>query len=339
VKLSFRTYGLTIDSDLPLPGLQALADPPPESDLVLCLAAFPSWAQELLKNQPVARRIRPPAVLPGESFTVWEYADESFFQLIYGDGTRFVIDGRAARVWGEPGPGLTHEDLCVYLLGPVMGFIARRRGFTPLHASSVIIGKRAIALMGEAGSGKSTTAAALALRGWPTLCEDVCILTETNLQLHVIPGYPRICLWPDSVSYLFSSPDALPAIVRGWEKRFLALDGRTRARAALSSCPLSSILFLAPRSDDNRAPSIEPLPKRRAVLQLVQNSYMNWLLNRQQRASEFDIIVKLVSQVDCFRLTPSSDPARLDELVSLIESHVLHASIPATSMAGAMENV
>jgi hypothetical protein len=338
VTLSFRTYGLTIDSDLPLPGLQALPDPPPESDLVLCLTAIPSWAQKLLKIQPVARRIRPAAILPGESFTVWEYADESFFQLIYGDGTRFVIDGRAARVWGEPGPGLSHEDLCVYLLGPVMGFIARRRGFTPLHASSVIIGKRAIALLGEAGSGKSTTAAALALRGWPTLCEDVCILTETNMQLHVIPGYPRICLWPDSVSYLFSSPDALPAIVRGWEKRFLALDGSTRARAAISSCPLSSILFLAPRSDD-RAPSIEPLPKRHAVLQLVQNSYMNWLLNRQQRASEFDIIVKLVSQVGCFRLTPSSDPARLDELVSLIESHVLNASIPATSMAGAMENV
>jgi hypothetical protein len=339
VRLSFRTYGLTIDSDLPLPGLQALADPPPQSDLVLCLAAFPSWAQELLKSQPVARRIRPAGFLPGESFTVWEYPDESFFQLIYGDGTRFVIDGRAARVWGEAGPGLTHEDLCVYLLGPVMGFIARRRGFTPLHASCVIVGGRAIAFLGEAGSGKSTTAAALALRGWPTLCEDVCILTEINMQLHVIPGYPRICLWPDSVSYLFSSPDALPAIVRGWEKRFLLLDDSTRARAAISSCPLSSILFLAPRSDDGRAPSIEPLAKRHAVLQLVQNSYMNWLLNRQQRASEFDIMAKLVSQADCFRLTPSSDPARLDELVSLIESHVLNAPIPATLMAGAMENV
>jgi hypothetical protein len=339
VKLSFRTYGLTIASDLPLPGLRALAGPPPASDLVLYLAAVPSWAQEVLKFQPVARRVRPAAMLPGESFTVCEYADESFFQLIYGDGTRFVIDGRATRVWGEPGPGLTHEDLCVYLLGPVMGFIARRRGFTPLHASSVIIGKRAIALLGEAGSGKSTTAAALALRGWPALCEDVCILTETNMQLHVIPGYPRICLWPDSVNYLFSSSDALPTIVRGWEKQFLPLDGSTRARLAISSCPLCSILFLAPRTDDDRAPRIEPLPKRHAVLQLVQNTYMNWLLNRHQRASEFDTIVKLVSQVACFRLTPSSDPARLDELVSLIESHVLNTSIPATSMAGAMENV
>jgi len=139
----------------------------------------------------------------------------------------------------------------------------------------------------------------------------------------VIPGYPRICLWPDSVSYLFSASDALPLIVRGWEKRFLPLDGSRQARLAMSSCSLSSILFLAPRTDDDRAPSIEPLSKRHAVLQLVQNTYMNWLMDPQQRANEFDAIVKLVSQVDCFRLIPSSDPARLGELATKIEAHVL----------------
>ena len=338
MKLSYRIYGLTIDSDLPLPGLLALAEPPPRSDVVLCLASVPAWAQEVLEFQPVTRRVRPAAILSGESFTVCEYSGQSFFQLIYGDGTRFIIDGRAARVWGEPGPGLTQEDLCVYLLGPIMGFIARRKGFTPLHASSVVIEGRAIALLGEAGAGKSTTAAALALRGWPVLCEDVCLLTETNLQPHVIPGYPRICLWSDSVSYLFSTTDALPFIVRGWEKRFLALDGTSRARPAMEVCPLSSIFFLAPRTDDDRAPSIEPLSKRHAVLQSVQNTYMNWLLDREGRATEFDAIVKLVSQVACFRLTPSSDPGRLDAMAALIESHVLSAD-PETFIAAPMDNV
>jgi hypothetical protein len=275
----------------------------------------------------------------GEAFTVREYSGQSFFQLIYGDGTRFIIDGSGTRMWGEPGPGLTHEDLCVYLLGPIMGFIARRKGFIPLHASSVAIADRAVALLGEAGSGKSTTAAALALRGWPVLCEDVCILTENKMQPNVLPGYPRICLWPDSVRYFFSSSEALPPIVRGWDKRFLPLDGSNRARLATSICPLSSIFILAPRSDDDRAPSIEPLSKRHAVLQLVQNTYMNWLLDRQQRADEFDAVVNLVARVACFRLIPSSDPTRLDELVSLIESHVLSSSIPVISIAGPTSNV
>jgi hypothetical protein len=299
---------------------------------------MPSWVDEVLKLRPSSQRVRPTHMISGDSFKVSEYAGGSFFQLVYSDGTRFVIDGSATRVWGEPGPGLTDEDLCVYLLGPIMGFIARRKGFTPLHASSVVIEGRAIALLGEAGAGKSTTAAALALRGWPVLCEDVCLLTETNLQPHVIPGYPRICLWSDSVGYLFSTPDALPLIVRGWEKRFLALDGTSRARPALEICPLSSIFFLAPRTDEDRAPCIEPLSKRHAVLQFVQNTYMNWLLDREGRAGEFDAIVKLVSQVACFRLTPSSDPARLDGMAALIESHVL-SSDPATFIAAPMNNV
>ncbi len=338
MKLAYRTYGLTIDSDLPLPGLLPLAETPAESDLVLWLASMPSWVNEVLKLQPSSQRVRPTHMMSGDSFKVWEYGSGSFFQLLYSDGTRFVVDGSAARLWGEPGPGLTHEDLCVYLLGPIMGFLARRKGFTPLHASSVTIGGRAIALLGEAGAGKSTTAAALALRGWPVLCEDVCLLTEANLQPHVIPGYPRICLWSDSVSYLFSTSDALPLIVRGWEKRFLALDGTSRARAAMEICRLSSIFFLAPRTDEIRAPCIEPLSKRHAVLQLAQNTYMNWLLDREGRATEFDAIVKLVSQVACFRLTPSSDPTRLNGMAAQIESHVL-SSDPATLIAAPMDNV
>jgi len=30
---------------------------------------------------------------------------------------------------------------------------------------------------------------------------------------------------------------------------------------------------------------------REALLSLVQNTYMNWLLNRKQRAAEFDALV------------------------------------------------
>ena len=71
----------------------------------------------------------------------------------------------------------------------------------------------------------------------------------------------------------------------------------SRARPAMEICPLSSIFFLAPRTDDDRSPSIEPLSKRHAVLQFVQNTYMNWLLDREGRANEFDAIVKLVSRI------------------------------------------
>ena len=247
--------------------------------------------------------------------------------LTYGDGTRFLLDETVSKVWGEPGAGLSHDDLCVYLLGPVMGFILRKRGLHPLHASAIAIQGSAIALVGEAGAGKSTTAAALALRGWPVLCEDVCAFADTDGEFSVLPAYPRISLWPDSVEFLFSSASALPLIVPGWEKRFLALDGTT-AKFASASAPLAAVFLLANRSTEESAPRIEPISAKDALLRLVQDTYMNWLLDGRQRAAEFDQLARLVSAAPCFRLTPSANPARLPALAEMIETHTLRLLAP-----------
>jgi hypothetical protein len=273
-------------------------------------------------------------------FTLTAHGHTPCFELRYADGTRFVVDEQATQIWGEPGPNLTDEDAVVYLLGPVMGFALRRRGRTPLHASALACGDRAVALMGSAGAGKSTTAAALALKGWPVLCEDVCALEESEGNLNVLPGYPRVCLWPDSVNYLFSSPDALPLIVEGWEKRYLPLDG-AHAQFAPGKLPLAAIYLLAPRSDDISAPHLEPMSKREGALHLVQNTYMNWLLDARERAADFEAISRLVDQVPCFQVTPSRDPARLGELAALIESHMTsrtHSSRPLAT-GSALRNV
>jgi len=158
-----------------------------------------------------------------------------------------------------------------------------------------------------------------ALRGWAVLGEDVCALADSEGQYQVLPGYPRVCLWPDSVNFLFSSPDALPLMVSGWEKRFLSLDG-SRAQFATNPAPLAATFLLAERSAQHSAPSIEPISQRAALLRLVRNTYMNWYLDRRQRAEEFDVLTRLVASIPCFTVIPSSDPARLSALAELIES-------------------
>jgi hypothetical protein len=322
VRQTYRTYGLTIESDLPVTGLRSLPLDVPSPDIRLYFAAVPAWAAQALLLPITAVRIRPSVLLPGDgTFTVSEFAGRRFFQLTYSDGTRFLMDHGATRIWGEPGLKLSYDDLCIYLLGPVMGFVLRQRGTVTLHASSLSFHGRAAALVGEAGAGKSTTVAALALRGWPVLGEDACALADFEGHYQVLPAYPRVCLWPDSVDFLFSSPDALPLMVSGWEKRFLALDG-SRAQFASSSAPLSAIFLLGERSTGDSAPFIEPVSQREALLQLVRNTYMNWYLDRHQRAEEFDVLTRLVASINCFRVIPSSDPARLSALAELIESHV-----------------
>jgi hypothetical protein len=323
VRYIYCSYGLTIESDQYIQGLCAMSVEVPSPDLACVLGSKPTWVRDALDLPVVSARVRPSELLPGDpTFTVSECENGRFFQLAYGDGTRFVLNRGATRLWGEPGPGLSHDDLCVYLLGPVMGFILRHRGLTCLHASALTIHGRAIALVGEAGVGKSTTVAALALRGWPVLCEDVCALERVDRLFQVRPGYPRICLWPDSVDFLFSSADALPLIVKGWDKRFLALDG-SRAQFATNSAQLTAIFLLAGRTETDSAPSLENISQREAVLELVQNTYMNWLLSVEQRAAEFDVLTSLMPSVECFRIFPSADPARLPALAELIETEAL----------------
>jgi hypothetical protein len=83
--------------------------------------------------------------------------------------------------------------------------------------------------------------------------------------------------------------------------------------------PLGLIYLFAPRSDDAGTPRVEEMRPREALLNLVQNTYMNWLLDRKQRAAEFDILSRLVQQVPVRRIVPHRDPGRIAALCELIQ--------------------
>ena len=252
------------------------------------------------------------------SFHLIEHGQAECFELAYSDGARFVVDADACCVWGTFRPPLTNADLATYFLGPVLGFILRRRHVTSLHASAVEFCGQAVAFSGDAGFGKSTTAAALALRGVPVLSEDISPMQESAGRFHIFPGYPRVCLWPDSATHLLGSAEALPRLTPVWEKRFLSLDG-VRARFSPEALPLGLIYLFGPRSDDAGTPRVEEMRPREALLNLVQNTYMNWLLDREQRAVEFDTLSRLVQQVPVRRIVPHQDPGRIAALCELIQ--------------------
>jgi len=206
-----------------------------------------------------------------------------------------------------------------------MGFVLRQRGTRALHASSVCIAGHAVELCGQSAAGKSTTAAALALRGLPVLTENVSPIIELGATFIVEPGYPRVCLWPDSVKQFLDSPDALPLLRANWDKRYL--DG-VRATFEPQPKPLGVIYLLSPRTDGSDAPRIEQIAPRDALLALVQNTYMNWLPNRDRRAAEFDFLSKVLNQVPARRIIPPADPARLPALCDLIIADAMTLTAP-----------
>jgi hypothetical protein len=263
-------------------------------------------------------------VLPGGEYV-------GFF---YGDGARFAVELRGREVWADWPENYSLEDACTYLLGPVMGFVLRLRGIVSLHASGVAIGDRAIAIAGIPGAGKSTTAAAFASTGFPVLSDDLVALADKGAQFFVQPGYPRVNLWPDSVRRLFGSEDALPRITPTWEKRYLPLGGNGHHFAS-TPLPLGAIYILDSRNAALTTPVLEDVSGEAAFMALVANTYVNYLLDRDMRRTEFEILGRVASEIPIRRVRPPGESSTISNLCEAIAADAkrVMTSAPATAAA------
>jgi hypothetical protein len=94
-------------------------------------------------------------------------------------------------------------EIRVFLLGSVLGFLCHQRALFPLHASCVAIGGKAALLCGPTGTGKSTAAVQLALRGHRFVADDVCVIdAQAAGGPRVLPAFPRLKLSQDTLSAL-----------------------------------------------------------------------------------------------------------------------------------------
>lgn len=305
-------YGLHLHCNRPVPGLKPL--PPSEPvDAQIWLGDEPPNLAESLGSPRQVLYISPYYGDLGKPLlTVSTLAGGSYFEFQYDDDTQFVVDQGGTRIWATWANNSTVEDTATYLLGPVLGFVLRRRGIVCLHASAVVIGDQAVALAGPPGAGKSTMAAAFAKLGYPVLSDDVAALHEQDDCFFVQPGYPRLCLRPDATRSLYGSANALPRITPNWEKRRLDLNGNG-LRFQPSPCPLAAIYLLGERRAEASS-RFEAVSSGNAVIDLVANTHVNYLLDPRQRASEFKLLGRLLLRVPVRQLTSDAEPSQLNRL-------------------------
>src|SRR5215208_2650145 len=244
------------------------------------------------------------------------FREDKYYRFSYADRTEFLIDQAGTEIWAQWPEPLTLEDATTYLLGPIMGFVMLLRGIVCLHASAIAVGEEAIALVGPAGSGKSTTAAAFSDRGYSILAEDVVTLDDRVDHFLVRPAYPCIRLWPASVKALYGNETQLPRLTPNWDKRYLDLKERFQRQPL----PLAAIYMLSERREDAAAPFVEPLDKSEGLMSLVANTYATKLMDKQMRAREFELLTRLLNKVPLRRVTPHSDIAHIPELCTQILS-------------------
>lgn len=231
------------------------------------------------------------------------------------DETSFVVsnDGRSIALLSAPA-AYTRDDLAAYALGPVVAIALHLQGAVLLHASAVVLRGKAIVFAGDAGSGKSTTAAILHRLGYAVLADDVTEL-EGPSPYRALESLPAVRLWPDVVHALFGAAAVFPDRAPSWDKKLVVIEQAPPAEIA-------AVLFLDAR---HSAPRLERLPPRDAWRSLIANVYTRMLPGEAMSRRIFEVTSALADDVPMDSLTsPPLDNA--DDLGSFLERE-LEASL------------
>jgi len=312
----YAAYGLTFSSDLPIPGLTCVASTPEQVKVHFTDGLKSDVGDEANPfffasdstdefGEPILR--------------AWKLPEPFGYRLRYCDGIEFVLDEFGKEIWCSRPSNMTIEDVFVYLMGPIFGFVLRLRGQTCLHASVINIDDQAVALVGPGGSGKSTTAAAFVELGFPILTDDVAAIRLENGSCSIEPAYPHVRLWPQAVNMLYGHHEALPRLVPvgTWDKCYLNLENRPELFCTRPLL-LRAVYTLETRLQEDKAPSIRPLSQAEAMLSLLANGYANNLIDRSLRAEEFRVLSSIATSIPIKSIYPHCDEGRLPELCEVI---------------------
>ncbi|MDX6583382.1 MAG: hypothetical protein QOI10_2566 [Solirubrobacterales bacterium] len=131
-----------------------------------------------------------------------------------------------------------------FLVGRVLPWAALLRGRELLHASTVRIGDRAVAVLAASGFGKTSVAARLMLRGGGFITDDVLALTDDGGEVLAHPGPAIVALRP-------SERDALEPGERRRLGRVLGRSGKTYVAVEREPAPvpLGALYFLEPAAE------------------------------------------------------------------------------------------
>lgn len=309
-------YNLGIIANRTIPGIPSSSID--SIDLRISLGELPAWLDKPDHHTSRLSYTSDYTDSSGEPLLrVYRLQDGKYHHFRYADRTEFLVDHTGTEIWCSWQEPLTIEDAATYLLGPVLGFVLLLRGVVCLHASAVVVGSEAIALIGPAGSGKSTTAAAFSSRGFTILADDVVTLDDRADHFLVRPSYPCIRLWPASVKALYGSESLLPRLTPNWDKRYLDLTN-IPDQVERKSLPLSAIYVLGERSDEAAAPFVVPLDRTNALLSLIANTYTNYLMDKNMQALQFELLGRVLANVPVRKITPHADASRLPELCDCI---------------------
>jgi hypothetical protein len=199
----YKAYGLKISSEIELPEL-SIEDPGQNVDLVINLGEvkLPGMRRTTIHRRGIQAYF---GQIDEQLFLSWD----GIAAFKASNASVLTIDAYT------DDPNL----LSLFTVSEALGLILFQKGYFLLHASSVQVGGEAWVFMGNPGAGKSTTAAAFVKAGCKMLSDDLTAINFDNTgSPHIIPAYPQLKIWENTVNGLDYEKSSLVPVSEGVNK-------------------------------------------------------------------------------------------------------------------------
>jgi hypothetical protein len=295
----YQVFGLVVQSELVLPELNTIDQAKP--DIIIRIGPTPG------KLEKVSFR-----------GAIFESSPEEF--LFSNDIVKLHIkDGKT--ICFQPNDTASDQEIRLYILGTGLGVILHQRGLLPIHGSSIAHNGRAYIFSGISTSGKSSLAAAFALKGYKVLADDISVVKKDKNGIFMVhPGIPHIKIWNDVQSVL-NFPEVTERVRPQLEKYFLS----HQIEFYNEPLPIAAICVLNIKRDKGFEYSkITGVDKFNS---LRNNTFRIRILDSiGQTQAHFQTISQLANSIDLYSICRPSIPLNINELADFVEKNIVLAN-------------
>jgi hypothetical protein len=231
------------------------------------------------------------------------------------DAGVLVMDGVQGRADGYLiKPEAMHANLIEYLFHLALIELLRRRGLYTIHATALEKDGRGVLIPGSSGRGKTTSFISLLRSGYRYLSDDHPLIRDAGTHVDILPFPIQINVTEATIAFfpeLRNAPDHI--LHPGSPKR--AFHAEELYPTSVGDCCQPAIV-LFPHVVDAPHSHLELLPKSRALEVLLPQALL--VYDPEVARREFQVLAKLVQQVDCYRLHFGRDTLDLPKLITPI---------------------
>ncbi len=295
---NYRICGLTVSSEIELPGAILQQAVPTKSDVSIRRAPVPA-------SLACATEVGP----------TWELSRDRFLLRVPRLARLMITAGRDIDV--ELEADAPERDATGFILGTAFGVLLHQRGSLVLHGSAVASDGRSIAICGDSGAGKSTLAAALCRGGCSFVTDDLCVVVPNeNKRPVILPHGRKLKLWKETIDNLDLVARQGEAVRQSFEKYYI------EPFETVSDPPILSAIFVLREADHSVGIGIDKLALPDAMRILESEMYRPGIRAKIGHKSEFiSHAAATIGLAKVFMLTRPRGFQHLDETVALVLAH------------------